>query len=113
MGGDHQSQAKRSPGDGADFGRIEMALEAAALLAEHASGRGDLDDIRASLRPVATPGGALVGAGFATAALGAAHEGSDPKNPGQVIAAAAGIGAIAGGQYVTEMRAPRTVYIAP
>ena len=57
--------------------------------------------------------GALVGAGFATAALGAAHEGSDPKNPGQVIAAAAGIGAIAGGQYVTELRASRTVYIAP
>ena len=57
--------------------------------------------------------GALVGAGFATAALGAANEHSDPKNPGQVIAAAAGIGAIAGGQYVTEMRAGRTVYIAP
>ena len=57
--------------------------------------------------------GALVGAGFATAALGAANEHSDPKNPGQVIAAAAGIGAIAGGQYVTEVRAARTVYIAP
>ena len=57
--------------------------------------------------------GALVGAGFATAVLGAAHESSDPKNPGQVIAAAAGIGALAGGQYVTEMRAARTVYIAP
>ena len=57
--------------------------------------------------------GALVGAGFATAALGAANEHSDPKNPGQVIAAAAGIGALAGGQYVTELRASRTVYIAP
>ena len=57
--------------------------------------------------------GALVGAGFAAAALGAANEHSDPKNPGQVIAAAAGIGALAGGQYVTEMRASRTVYIAP
>ena len=57
--------------------------------------------------------GALFGAGFATAVLGAVHESSDPKNPGQVIAAAAGIGALAGGQYVTEMRAPRTVYIAP
>jgi hypothetical protein len=57
--------------------------------------------------------GALVGAGFATAALGAAHEGSDPKDPGQVIAAAAGIGAVMGGQYVTELRASRTVYIAP
>ena len=57
--------------------------------------------------------GALVGAGFATAALGAADEHSDPKNPGQVIAAAAGIGALAGGQYVTEIRMPRTVYIAP
>jgi hypothetical protein len=57
--------------------------------------------------------GALVGAGFATAALGAAHEGSDPKNPGQVIAAAAGIGAVAGGQFVSDMRMPRTVYIAP
>ncbi len=57
--------------------------------------------------------GALVGAGFATAALGAAHEGSDPKNPGQVVAAAAGIGAVAGAQFVTETRMPRTVYIAP
>ena len=61
MGGNLEAQAVRGAGDGADFSRVEVAFEPAALLAEHAERPVYLTLRRMTAKPVSyfSPGSPL------------------------------------------------------